>query len=167
MSAKVLPSHVFTPTDDLEERQELKALESLVDRIKRAPIEPETHGRAYLVGPDGSKLVLPNQVFEVIRNVVEVMTEGQSVIIAPVHQRLTTQEAAELLGISWPTLVKLLDEGEIPFEPLDRHRRILLTDVLAYQQQLMTNRREALDCLVEISEEVGLYEKTATPLKTR
>ena len=69
-----------------------------------------------LLGPGGGQLVLPPEVFAVLRGVVEAMAEGQGVMIAPVHQRLTTQEAADLLGSSRSTLVKLLEAGQIRFE---------------------------------------------------
>jgi excisionase family DNA binding protein len=112
-------------------------------------------------------LVLPPEVFEVLRDVVAAMASGQAVTIAPVHQRLTTQEAADLLGISRPTLVKLLDGGEIPYEQPGRHRRVRLADVLAYQQHRSAQRREALDEMVEIADQSGMYEQTATPIRTR
>jgi excisionase family DNA binding protein len=88
-----------------------------------------------LTGPNGQHLVLPAEVFEVLRDVVAAMAQGQAVTVAPVHQRLTTQEAADLLGISRPTLVKLLEDGEIPYEQPGRHRRVLLSDVLAYRKR--------------------------------
>jgi excisionase family DNA binding protein len=95
------------------------------------------------------------------------MAYGQAVTIAPVHQRLTTQEAAVLLGISRPTFVKLLDAGEIPYEQPGRHRRVLLTDVLAYRERRSSRRGEALDRMVEISENAGMYERAATPKRSR
>ncbi len=108
--------------------------------------------------------MLPPEVFDVLRDVVKAMADGQAVTIAPVHQRLTTQEAAGLLGVSRPTLVKLLDGGEIAYEQPGRHRRVLLTDVLAYRQRRSTRRRAALDEMVEVADEAGMYELTATPL---
>ena len=120
-----------------------------------------------LTSPAGQRLVLPPEVFEVLRDVVAAMAQGQAVTVAPVHQRLTTQEAADLLGISRPTLVKLLEDGEIPFEKPGRHRRVLLSDVLAYRQRHSMQAREALDRMTEIAEESGMYERTAAPKRTR
>ena len=119
-----------------------------------------------VTGPSGEHLVLPAEVFEVLRDVVTAMAQGQAVTIAPVHQRLTTQEAASLLGISRPTFVKLLEEGEIPYEQPGRHRRVLLSDVLAYRKRRSTQARDALDRMVEIADESGMYE-SATPKRTR
>lgn len=113
-----------------------------------------------LNGPAGERLVLPAAIFEVLRDIVAAMAEGQAVTIAPVHQRLTTQEAADLLDISRPTLIKLLESGEIPYEQPHRHRRIRLGDVLDYRERRSIQRRRALDRMVEIAEESGMYEKT-------
>jgi excisionase family DNA binding protein len=120
-----------------------------------------------LLGPDGERVVLPAEVFDVLRSVVDAMAQGQAVTIAPVHQRLTTQEAADLLGVSRPTVVKLLESGEIRFEQPGRHRRVRLADVLAYRERASAERRGALDRMVEIADEADMYERTATPKRTR
>lgn len=118
-------------------------------------------------GSNGEHLVVPPEVFDVLRGVVEAMAQGQAVTIAPVHQRLTTQEAADLLGVSRPTVVKLLEAGEIPFEQPGRHRRVRLADVLAYRDRASAERRGALDRMVEIADEADMYERTAIPKRTR
>lgn len=87
--------------------------------------------------------------------------------IAPVHERLTTQEAADLLGVSRPTVVKLLESGEIPFEQPGRRRRVRLADVLAYRERASAEHRAALHRMVEIADEADMYERTATPKRTR
>lgn len=122
---------------------------------------------AALVGPDGKRVALPAEVFEVLRGVIEAMSQGQAVVVAPVHQRLTTQEAADLLGMSRPTFVKLLDAGEIPYDRPRRHRRVRLDDLLAYSERRSAESRAALDRMVEIAQEADMYERTATPEPTR
>lgn len=79
----------------------------------------------------------------------------------PHTQRLTTQEAADFLGVSRPTLVKLLEEGKIPYEQPGRHRRVLFTNVLAYRDRLREERRVALDQMTRDASEDGLYSRTA------
>ena len=138
-------------------------LDELVELLSRAGAEPTTS----LTGPNGEHLVLPPAVFAVLRDVVEAMSNGQAVTIAPVHQRLTTQEAADLLGISRPTFIKLLESGEIPFEQPGRHRRVRLDSVLAYRERRSSQQRESLDRMVEIADESGMYERTARPKRTR
>lgn len=120
-----------------------------------------------LTGPNGERLELPAEVFDVLRDIVAAMAAGQAITIAPVHQRLTTQEAADLLGVSRPTVVKLLESGAIPFEQPGRHRRVRLVDVLAYRSRAAAERRRALDRMVEIADEADLYELTAAPKRTR
>ncbi len=112
---------------------------------KRAQIV--AHGEAHLD---------PSVIVEVIRADRESMPE-----------RLTVQAAAGLLGVSRTTLVKLLDDGEIPDEQVGRHRRVLRDDVLAYREKQSARAREALDQMVEIADESGMYELTAEPKRTR
>src|SRR5215813_10306788 len=89
--------------------------------------------RASLVGPDGIEIVLPGEVYRALREVVYAMAQGQAITIAPHDTILTTQEAADLLGVSRPTLVRLLEAGKIPFTKPGRHRRVLLADMIEYQ----------------------------------
>jgi len=72
---------------------------------------------------------------------------------------LTTQEGADLLGISRPTLVRLLEAGEIPFTKPGRHRRIALADLIAYQNRARNSRRETLDAMTSEAAEDGAYER--------
>jgi excisionase family DNA binding protein len=139
---------VFPPKDPDDLRE--------LDQAAHAP----AGSRAALVTPDGIELPLPEAVAEVLLQVVAAMRAGRAVTIAPLAQRLTTQEAAVLLGISRPTLIKLLDDGKIPFELLNgsRHRRILLSDVLAYEHRRRAEREDILTELVELGEEMGLYD---------
>jgi excisionase family DNA binding protein len=96
------------------------------------------------------------------------MAHGQGVTVIPQNALLTTQEAAELLGISRPTLVRLLEDHEIPFEQRGRHRRVMLADLLAYQVSMRRERREALDRMAQEGQAAGLYEATAgPPVRTR
>jgi excisionase family DNA binding protein len=71
----------------------------------------------------------------VLRHVVEALRQGVAVTVAPMTQKLTTQQAADLLGVSRPTVVKLLSEKKIPYEQVGTHRRILLRDLLQYREQ--------------------------------
>lgn len=116
--------------------------------------------------PDGERLVLPSEIIEALGEVVKAMANGQAVMIAPAPLFLTTGEAADLLGISRPAFVKLLDSGEIPCERSGR-RRVRLVDVLEYRRRRSQQRRESLDRMVEIAESSGMYELTAAPIRTR
>ncbi len=113
---------------------------------------------AVLVGPDGAHLELPPEVFEVLRQVVLAMSQGLAITVAPQHTILTTSEAAHLLGVSRPTLVRLLEAGQIPYEQPNRHRRVRLADLLAYQERTQRARAAGLDEMVRQGEEDGLYD---------
>lgn len=154
MATSTLERTVLPPSESLD------ALAAMLSRVTSEPITMSS-------GPHGEHLLVPPEVFDVLRSVVEAMAQGQAVTIAPVHQRLTTQEAADLLGVSRPTVVKLLEAGEIPFEQPGRHRRVRLADVLAYRDRASTERRAALDRTVEIADEADMYERTAVPKRTR
>jgi excisionase family DNA binding protein len=123
-----------------------------------------------LLGPDGEQVPLPAEVYRVLRHVVEVMRQGKATLVAPQGLLLTTQEAADFLGVSRPTLVKLLEDGAIPFEKPNRHRRVRLQDLLDFQNRRREERRAALNQLTEEASELGLYEGSpadyATALKS-
>lgn len=122
---------------------------------------------ARLVGPEDTEIEVPEELYGVLVDVVDTLSQGLAITIAPHNTMLTTQEAADLLNISRPTLVRLLTDGEIPHTMRGRHRRVLLQDVLDYQERTRRERRLALDQMAADAEEGGLYELTATPRRTR
>ncbi|MFZ0217204.1 MAG: helix-turn-helix domain-containing protein, partial [Candidatus Dormiibacterota bacterium] len=120
----------------------------------------ESHDRAgVLLGSDGEQAVLPAEVYRVLRQVVEVMREGNAAVVAPQGLLLTTQEAADFLGLSRPTLVKLLERGSIPFQKPNRHRRVRLRDLLGFQQRRRSERRAALNRLTEDAGELSIEDR--------
>ncbi|PPK67954.1 helix-turn-helix domain-containing protein [Actinokineospora auranticolor] len=119
----------------------------------------QSSGRtATLTAPDGTALEFPAEIFDILRDVVVAMSQGLAITVAPQHTVLTTSEAAHLLGVSRPTLVRLLEAGDIPFEQPNRHRRVRLADVLAYQERARRARASGLDGMVRSGEDGGLYD---------
>ncbi|GAA1984269.1 helix-turn-helix domain-containing protein [Amycolatopsis minnesotensis] len=100
---------------------------------------------ATLTSPYGESVPLPDEVYQVLREVVVALSNGLAINVAPLHAVLTTQQAADMLNVSRPTLVRLLEEGEIPFEKPGRHRRVRLADLLAYRDNARRHRRALLD----------------------
>jgi excisionase family DNA binding protein len=111
-----------------------------------------------LLGPDGERVPLPGEIYSVLRQVVDVMRQGKATLIAPQGLLLTTQEAADFLGISRPTLVKLLETGAIAFSKPNRHRRVRLQDLIDFQRRRRMERREILSRLTQEAGELGLYD---------
>lgn len=104
--------------------------------------------RHFLVGGgDRDPVELPEEVYEVLLHVVDAMRKGLSVTVSPTSQVLTTQQAADLLGISRPTLIKALDEEQLPYTRSGTHRRIALTDVLDYRERRRQAQYAAIDAL--------------------
>ena len=106
---------------------------------------------------NGETIELPSAAAEALLQVVDVMRRGLAVTVAPQDQRLTTQEAADMLGISRPTLVRMLEAGEIPFEKVRRHRRLFLTDVLEFRERQRRAANEALSDMVTDVQVTGDY----------
>ncbi len=119
-------------------------------------------GQVSLVAEDHA-VALPPELRDLLAEVVRTMRRGQAVTLAPLGQQLTTQQAADLLGVSRPTLVKFLEAGRIPYETPGRHRRLRLRDVLAFQQSRRVEQRKALTDLAQEAEDLDLY---ATPPET-
>jgi excisionase family DNA binding protein len=119
------------------------------------------------MGPDGEVITLPDELYVVLRHAADALLDGFAVTIAPQHRMMTTQEAADLLGISRPTVVRLMENGEIPYLRRGRHRRVMLADLLDYRERTRHNRREALERMVADGEEAGVYDLPATSHPTR
>ena len=130
------------------EQPALRKIDRILEKSTQSPM---------LVGPDGEQIPLPPTLFRVLKRIVAHLTRGQAVTIIPINKEVTTQEAADILNISRPYLVKLLEEGKIPFNSVGTHRRIPLNDLLAYKKRRDEERAEGLRELARLSQEYGLY----------
>lgn len=113
----------------------------------------------------GSQLEVPVSVQDVLTRIADVLASGRGVAIVPVDRELTTTEAAGLLGVSRPTLIKLLEAGEIGYSRPNSSRRIPLDQVLAYRDRRAQARRAILDELTADAVEMGMYGQPA-PVET-
>jgi excisionase family DNA binding protein len=104
----------------------------------------------------GETVTIPTTAFRLLVTILAEMAAGNAVRLIPHHAELTTQEAAELLNVSRPYLVRLLDGGNIPFHRTGTHRRVLFKDVMAYKAAHRVARRAALKELAAIDQELGL-----------
>ncbi len=120
-------------------------------------------GTPKLVGKDGRLVDLPGRVQELLIKILKSLQAGKAVSIIAEHQDLTTQRAADILGVSRPFLVRLLEEGQIPFHMVGAHRRIYLQDLVEYKHRRDGARHEALDRLAKADVEAGTYDKVVLP----
>ena len=116
-------------------------------------------GKAKLVGPDGEVKVLPVSLYSFLVELIGLLNAGQCVYIVQNEAKLTTVEAATMLGVSRQFLVNLLEKDEIPYHLVGTHRRIYAHDLLRYKAKRDGQRRKALDELVEVEVNQGLYDK--------
>jgi len=100
------------------------------------------------VSLDGNDLILPRQALALLRDILVEMAQGNAVTIVPTHAELTTQEAANILNVSRPHLVKLLESGEISFTKAGTHRRVRYQELMSYKE---TRMKESIDALAELS----------------
>ena len=109
-----------------------------------------------VVGPHGTRIRLPDSVFRLLRRVVRMLARGQAVSIVSLSKELTTREAADLCNVSRPYLIRLLEEGKIPYTKTGTHRRIKFEDLMAYKNRRDAERAEALAGLARLSQELDL-----------
>jgi excisionase family DNA binding protein len=117
-----------------------------------------------LVGSNGEEILLPESVYTALQQVIQAMASGQSITIVPQDREMTTQQAADFLNISRPYLIKLLEQGEIPYSKVGSHRRVASKELIAYKAQRNAERRQHLSNLTSFLEEEGFYDKDISNL---
>ncbi|HTW66171.1 MAG TPA: excisionase family DNA-binding protein [Bryobacteraceae bacterium] len=128
-----------------------KEIEQLYNALRR--------GTAKLVGPDGQARHLPDSLYAFLVELIGRLNEGQSVYIIQNQAKISTIEAAAMLGVSRQFLVNILEKGEIPYHMVGSHRRIYAQDLLAYKAGRDKGRRKALRDLAQQEAKEGIYEK--------
>jgi excisionase family DNA binding protein len=125
--------------------------------------------RYYLAGSEAhDRVELPAGVYQVLLQVVDALRQGVAVTVAPRSQTLTTQEAADLLGVSRPTVIRLIDRGEIPADRIGTHRRLNLRDLLEYREKRRLAQYAALEALsVDLDDEDDLDDALARMREAR
>ena len=99
---------------------------------------------------------LPAEAFRLLVEILTQMGEGNAVTLIPVHRELSTQEAADILNVSRPFLVKLLEQGEIPHHKVGTKRRVLAKDILQYKESIDQKRYETLEKLSEQAQQLDM-----------
>ena len=121
-------------------------------QILAAHVDPADDNRLKIVDPSGTptEVILAPALSELLIELLGHIGKGDAVTLVPVTQRLTTQQAADILNVSRPYLVGVLEKGEIPFELVGRHRRVKANDLFEYKNTRDEERAAALDELASI-----------------
>jgi len=147
MEALKLPTH--------KEQKIARENKEMLDRIA-ANLKKSTKVIEFEVSGEKGPIKIPVSALKHLNTIINLMAQGKAITVNPVDAEITTQEAANFLNVSRPYIVKLLEEGKIPFHKVGSHRRIKLKDFLAFKHQHKKEQREALDELTKISQELGL-----------
>lgn len=102
------------------------------------------------------EIELPTSALRLLVDILGELALGNAVKIVPIHAELTSQEAADMLNVSRPHLVKLLEEGQIPFTKTGRHRRVRFADLMAYKNQRDQESRSAMEALALQAQELRM-----------
>lgn len=116
----------------------------------------DVHLRLVADGQETAEVTVPAAALTLFLRLLEEMACGHAVTLLPLHTDLTTQQAADVLHVSRPFLVRLLEDGQIPYRKVGTHRRVQLRDVLAYKARTDAARRAALEELTAEAQRLGL-----------
>lgn len=146
-----LPARLPSPEEAKEAGDALLRVQALLRRRSARTIH---------VCPEGGKadqvISVPRGAFEFFVEILSQMANGNAVTVVPIHAELTTQEAADLLNVSRPYVIRLLDEKKIPFRLVGTHRRVRFADLLKYKLKDDAERKAALDELASEAQRLGL-----------
>jgi excisionase family DNA binding protein len=120
-------------------------------------------GETKLVGPDGRQVAIPPPVHDLLLVILNSLNAGKAISIVPEHRQLTTQSAANILGVSRVFLVALLENGEMPFHRVGTHRRVYPRHLLDYKRRRDAARHAAIDNMAKAEMEAGTYDKVVLP----
>ena len=120
-------------------------------------------GSVQVVGAKGRKMPLPQPVVGLLDEILKNLQAGKKVSVVPEHQELTTQRAANMLGVSRPFMVRLLEEGNLPFHMVGSHRRVYLKDVVTYKTRRDKERHASIIRMARMEKKAGTYDKVVLP----
>ena len=154
MLTNALLEHHLAVPDEATATQAADAVEALKRFLRQ---HPEVSASLSLAADDdGATLEIPGHALRLLVDILAEIANGNAVAVAPVHAELTTQQAADLLNVSRPYLVRLLDERKIPHRRVGNRRRVLLTDLLNYKHRDDAERRSIADELTAEAQHLGL-----------
>lgn len=141
----------------IEQQLASKALEDLHHSSNKLLDQLDTATGIRIQIQDSSKPIeVPSKALKLLYTILEHMSDGKSVSVMPTESELSTQQAADLLNVSRPHLIKLLEKEIIPYRMVGKHRRVFLKDILLYQKIQDKERSNQLDYLTAQAQELNL-----------
>ena len=134
------------------ESKDVGAIKQLEHLLSKEASQPR------LVGSNGEEIPLPEPVYKVLCDVLSALSAGRTIHVVCGDGEFTTQEAADFLNISRPSLIKILKEGKIPHSKTGAHRRIRFQDLESYKERRDTERRSTLREFTSFLQEEGFYD---------
>lgn len=150
LSGRIIDPVAPTDEDARLAQESSRLLAGLLGSAKEFRVQP--HGTA----KQEEAVLLPISAVPLLVEILTQMAQGNAVTLIPIHAELTTQQAADLLNVSRPFLIKLLQGRKIPFRKVGKHRRIQFSDLLEYKQRSDADRRAVLRELVADGEELDM-----------
>ena len=128
-----------------------KALAATLEELRSENPEIE-------IGETSEKIKIPLKALKLLAKILKATSQGKPISVVPIATEMTTQAAAELLGCSRPHFVKLLEEGNIPYTMVGRHRRVKFEHVMKYKKDVKLKQEQLLIDMMKSDEELGLYD---------
>lgn len=146
----------ITAAEDVQ--RTMSRLHKLFEKIEeKGTQQPSLAITITLGGESSEKVELDKQSVDLLHHFFSLLATGDPLAIVPMSRQLTTQEAANILHVSRPYLIRLLDKGEIPYTRTGKHRRIRVNDLIAFKRKFDAKRMEAINRIAQLSQELGLY----------
>lgn len=141
-------------TGKYEQRLASKSLNQLKDSLSK--IKSNRRKIQLTIEESNEVIEIPIEAFTFLKEVLSIMAEGNDLMIIESNSEMSTQQAADILSISRPHLVKLLEAGQIPFKKVGTHRRVLVKDIIEYKSRAKKERRKNLNLLAKQAQELNL-----------
>ena len=153
-----MPSLPYTTHEPVAPTETEALLARETGRLLASHVRPSQHLRIRIMDDEQTEdvLSLPASAVRLLLDILTEMAQGNAITLIPVHAELTTQQAADLLNVSRPHLVSLLEDGKIPHRKVGTHRRVLFQDLMAYKKRIDHAREKVLDQLVEEAQELDI-----------
>jgi excisionase family DNA binding protein len=146
---------VLERTTKKDQKIALSTLPLLKETSKRVTKGESNYIKIAIEGKN-ELLKIPKKAMFLLFEIMKNMAEGKSMTLIPSDSEISTQQAADMLNVSRPHLIKLLEEGQIPYKKVGSHRRIELKDILEYEDRQKKNRKTQLDFLAQQAQELNL-----------